>query len=334
MLGLRVRDITRREIRAALAERRTLVKTVGPRGTLHLLPATELPEWMAAMRLREPAEERRLAKAGIEMDEFHRVVDAIGDIVGPHPITRPEFEAALAERAPGWALTTNQGWVGSYRNWPLALGWAAALGSVCYGPGEGGRITFVRLTDWSEWREVDPIEGGVFALRRFLRAYGPSTQAEFSRWFALDPALTRQLFTRLADEAAEIDVEGTRRWLLRVDRRQHAEPAPDAVHLLPQFDVFTVGSHPRDQLVEPGSALARASPGTAAPLAVLLMGGRVAGVWERQPKGKRLLIRVDSHRPLNRMQRASVEAQAERIAAILERDCEFELGHVEIRPHL
>jgi hypothetical protein len=334
MLGLRVREITRREIRAALAERRTLVKTVGLRGTLHLLPATEVPEWMAAMRLRFPAEERRLARAGIEMGEFRRVIEAIAEIVGPNPMTRPEFEAALADRAPGWALTTNQGWIGSYRNWPLALGWAAALGTVCYGPGEGGRITFVRLPDWCEWREVDPMEGGAFALRRFLRAYGPSTQAEFSRWFALDPAITRELFTRLGAELAEVDVEGSRRWTLRSDLRLPAEPAPDAVHLVPHFDVFTVGSHPRDQLIEPGSQLAAVLPGTAAPLAVLLVGGRVSGVWERRPKGKRLLVRVDPHRTLNRRQRASLEAQAQRVAAILERECEFEFGSVKLRFHL
>jgi winged helix DNA-binding protein len=334
MLGLRVRDITRADIRAALAERRTLVKTVGLRGTLHLLPAAEIPEWMAAMRLRFPAEERRLARAGIGTEELRSVTEAISEIVGPEPMTRPDFERRLAARAGGWALTTNEGWLGSYKNWPMALGWPAALGRVCYGPAEGGRITLVRLSGWCEWREVDAMEGGAFAVRRFLRAYGPSTQAEFSRWFALDPAITRRLFAQLADELAEVDVEGSRRWALRSDLRQPAEAAPDAVNLLPHFDVFTVGSHPRDQLMDARSDVARVSPGTAAPLAVLLIGGRVSGVWERRPQGKRLVVRVDANRSLNRGQRASVEAQAQRVAAILERECELEFGPVEIRPHL
>jgi hypothetical protein len=334
MLGLRVRDITRSDIRVALTERRTLVKTVGLRGTLHLLPAAEIPEWMAALRLRLPAEERRLARLGIEPGELRSVVDVISEIVGPQPITRPEFEQQLAARAGGWAVTRNQGWLGTYRNWPMVLAWSAALGHLCYGPGEGGRITFVRLRDWCQWRDVDPMEGGGFALRRFLHAYGPSTQAEFSRWFALDPAITRQLFARLADDLAEVDVEGSRRWLLRTDLRRRAEAAPDAAHLLPYFDVFTVGSHPRDQLFDARSEIARRSPGTAAPFNVLLVGGRVSGVWERRPKGRRLLIRIDPHRSLNRRQRASLEAQAERVAQILERDCEVEFGPVELRAHL
>ena len=35
-----------------LWEKRSLVKTYGRRGTLHLLPAAELPLWMAAMQAR------------------------------------------------------------------------------------------------------------------------------------------------------------------------------------------------------------------------------------------------------------------------------------------
>lgn len=333
MLGLRVREVTRQDVRDALSRGRTLVKTVGLRGTLHLLPAEEVPLWMAANRLRIPAEERRLARAGLGHGELHAVIEAIGQIVGREPISRPDLDRELESRVGGWAVKTNQGWMGTYRNWPLALGLAAALGHVCYGPGEGGRSTFVRLPDWSGWREVDPFEGGRFALRRFLFAYGPSTQAEFSRWFAIEPAITRRLFESLRDELSEVDVEGTLRWILRSDLDSSAEPAPDAVHLLPHFDVYVVGSHPRSRLMETGSPVAAVSPGTAAPFAVLLVGGRVGGVWERRPRGKRLVVRVDAHVPLQRRQRASVEAQAERVAEILQRECEVEFGEVALRPH-
>jgi hypothetical protein len=334
MLGLRVGDITRQHVRDAVWTKRTLVKTVGLRGTLHLLPADEVPMWMAANRLRFPAEEKRLSKAGIGTEELHAVIEAISEIVGPEPISRPELERRLEERVGGWAMATNQGWAGSYRNWPMALGWAATLGRVCYGPGQGGRSTFVRLADWVPWREEDPMAAGLFVLRQFLRAYGPSTVAEFGRWFALEPAIGKRLFESLSAELTEVDVEGSRRWMLKSDLTAPAEPAPDAVHLVPHFDVFVVGSHPREQLIEPGSAVAVASPGTAATFAVLLVGGRVGGVWERKPQGKRLRIRVDAHRPLNRRQRSAVTAQAERAAQILELQCELEFGEVSLRAHL
>lgn len=149
---MRAQGVTRQDVRDALWRRRTLVKTVGLCGTLHLIPAGEVPMRMAANRLRFQAEEKRLASAGLASRELHEGVDAIGEIVGPEPITRPDFERELEARVGGWTVTTNPGWMGNYRNWPLAMGWAAALGLVCYGPTDGGRSTFVRLTDWSGWR--------------------------------------------------------------------------------------------------------------------------------------------------------------------------------------
>src|SRR5438105_14181604 len=133
MLGLRVAGITRQDIRTALWEERTLVKTVGVRGTLHLFPAHEVPTWMAANRLRLPAEERRLSSAGMDVDRLHAIVEAISEAVGPEPITRPELERELEARVGAWAVARNAGWVGSYANWPMALGLASALGRVCHG---------------------------------------------------------------------------------------------------------------------------------------------------------------------------------------------------------
>lgn len=121
---------------------------------------------------------------------------------------------------------------------------------------------------------------------------------------------------------------------LAADLNAPAEAAPHAVHMLPHYDVFVVGSHPRSRLMDSGSAVAAVSPGTAAPLSVLLVGGRVAGVWERRPKGKRLFVRVDAHVPLTRRQRSSIEEMAARIALILERECELEFGEVALRRHL
>src|SRR5258706_724020 len=58
-LWTRVEDLDRRAVQRALWEKRTLVKTWAMRGTLHLLPASELPMWHAALgtsrRYRKPA---------------------------------------------------------------------------------------------------------------------------------------------------------------------------------------------------------------------------------------------------------------------------------------
>ncbi|MDT4972465.1 MAG: hypothetical protein QOG22_2608, partial [Pseudonocardiales bacterium] len=48
-IGLRLATGTRADVRAALWDERSLVKTFGPRGTVHLLPAAQLPMWTGAL---------------------------------------------------------------------------------------------------------------------------------------------------------------------------------------------------------------------------------------------------------------------------------------------
>ena len=48
-LALRVAGATRADVRHVLWEERSLVKTFGPRGTVHLLPARDLSLWTGAL---------------------------------------------------------------------------------------------------------------------------------------------------------------------------------------------------------------------------------------------------------------------------------------------
>src|SRR5439155_13033070 len=71
-LWARVEGLDRGAVRGALWEERTLIKTWAMRGTLHLLPASDLPLWCAALstsrRYRRPGMWRRLL--GITLEEL------------------------------------------------------------------------------------------------------------------------------------------------------------------------------------------------------------------------------------------------------------------------
>ena len=76
----RVRNLDRQAVRRALWEDRTLVKTWAMRGTLHLLPSSELPLWHAALGtstryLRDAAWQKHF---GITLEELGRLTEAIG----------------------------------------------------------------------------------------------------------------------------------------------------------------------------------------------------------------------------------------------------------------
>jgi hypothetical protein len=171
-LSARLADITQAELRHALWQERTLVKTYGPRGTLHLLPAAELPLWMAAMRA---GEQRNpipwYAALSVKPKQAEALVDAIGEAVDGKCLTREELADTVARRVGKWA---REGIASAWAD--RASGEAAFRGRLCFGPPQGSRVTFVRADQWiKHWQELDPEKSLLEILRRYLKAYGPAT---------------------------------------------------------------------------------------------------------------------------------------------------------------
>jgi hypothetical protein len=91
-LSARVADVTQEDVRKELWERKSLVKTYGPRGTLHLLPANELSLWMAAMRARDALDETPwYTSLQLTPRRAQAFVDAIGDALDGRCLTREEL---------------------------------------------------------------------------------------------------------------------------------------------------------------------------------------------------------------------------------------------------
>ena len=61
-LGLRLDNIRQADVRAALWTERSLVKTYGLRGTLHIFPTREVAMWLAALRARRARRGHRTAR--------------------------------------------------------------------------------------------------------------------------------------------------------------------------------------------------------------------------------------------------------------------------------
>jgi hypothetical protein len=110
-------------------------------------------------------------------------------------------------------------------------------------------------------------------------------------------------------------------------------PEAPAVRLLPYFDAFQVGSQPRG-LLFPGRASERAlARSQAGNFPVLLLDGVVGGVWHQKRSGQRLAITVEPLGRLTPAQHAALEAEAERIGAIVEARPELTVGPISVGPH-
>jgi Winged helix DNA-binding domain len=247
-------------------------------------------------------------------------------------LTREELGQALERRLGAWANElTHPAFGGHMPPWQMALFPAALAGVLAFGPNRGARVTYVRLDQWvGELPEVDGRAALQEVCRRYVRAYGPTTHVELARWLYTTPAAARQLLQSLGDELEEVDVDG---WRAFSSRDPLTRTAARTVHLLPRFDCYIVGCHPRKQLI-PEAAPGPLQGGTAAPFQVLLVDGVVAGLCEQQRRGSRLRVRVDPFNALSAEQHRQLDLQAERMAEFYGVQVEVELGHVEPRGHM
>jgi Winged helix DNA-binding domain len=265
---------------------RALVKTWAMRGTLHLLPAAEWPEWVALLSTRE----WRITPAwvkyhGVTAEELEAVTAAVPDALAGGPLTRDELADRVAELT-GHAHLTQQlrsGWTAVFKP-------AAAQGLLCQGPPRDGNITFVDPARWLDKRPTrsapDPEEAVAAVLARCLDAYGPATLQDVARWLGVQPKPARQLLARHADALVQVELAGQKAWLTPEGAAAIADAAPaDGVWLLPGFDPYVLApiSH-RAEIIPAGKvdAVSRTA-GWISP--VLLVDGRIAGTWEPSTAG-------------------------------------------------
>jgi hypothetical protein len=317
-LAARVEGLTQADVRSALWGTRDLVKAWTIRGTLHAHPADELALWMAARRAvvregdgslppwRDPA---GTLHPGLGPEEAGAVRAAVWGVLDGCCLRRDQLAEAVASR------------VGPGHGDRLRSGFAFFLSELCQGPPQGARITLARPDQWvAAWRAVDEDAALAEVCRRFLRAYGPAGHVEFAEWFgggALSAGRCREIFAELGDELQPVTVEGRPAYLLRGDE-VHPTVA-EGVRLLPEYDVYVMGSRDRDRLVPPGVRALVAAHGRGryegpAGVRFVAVDGVAAGLWERSRHGRRLELRITLVR---RVGRRALEAEAQRLGLLL-----------------
>src|SRR5437879_1556257 len=170
-LAVRVRStgLVAADVERARVEERTVIRTWGPRGTLHLL-ATEDLGWLLPLLVPVfvAGARRRREELGLDEDTYARGVRITSDILANQgPLTRAELFEQLA--AHGLLLE------GQAR--PHLLSRAALEGIICLGPDRGSEPTYVLLSDWVEQEHKGQSLSDAHAelTRYYLGAYGPAT---------------------------------------------------------------------------------------------------------------------------------------------------------------
>jgi Winged helix DNA-binding domain len=324
-LATRVDDLAPDAVRQALWEERSLVKTWAMRGTLHLLPAAEYAMWQAALSTRRLWESGAWQRGfGVTLAELERLNQAVAQALDGQLLTREELAARVGE------LTGSPALGGKLReSWGALLKPAAALGLLCFAPSKGQQVRFTSPGTWlGGWAARDPEVAMDEVTRRFLAASGPVTREDFARWWGVpSPARGRRLLERLGDEVARVEVDGTAAYALAADLASLGADAGGAtelaaagrsrtVRLLPAFDQYVVTATRHAEHLLPGPFKARVyrPQGWLSP--VLLVGGRMEGVWRQEVKGRRVQVAIEPFAGPPAWVRRAAEAEAERLAAV------------------
>ncbi|GAB2831622.1 winged helix DNA-binding domain-containing protein [Actinocorallia aurea] len=331
-IAMRMADATRQDVRDALWKEGSLVKTYGPRGTVHLLPARDLEAWvgaLAALPLVEPAQR---PEVGLTPGQREEVIAAIGAALAEADLTVDELTEEVVARTGPWAGDpVMEAFQGKWPRWRRAMHLAGMRGALCFAPNRGRKAAFThprrRLPGFA------PADASVslpWLVRSYLHAYGPATPERFAHWANVPRAWAGELFASLGDALQEVRVEGEPAWVSAGDLAVPETP-PRGVRLLPYFDpyAYRVGNQP-PALLSPGPAGDRARRGN---FQLLLVDGTVAGLWHQRRSGRRLAVTVEAFAPLAPDRLADLHGQVARLGRVLEASPTLTLGEVTTGGH-
>ena len=288
-LAVRVRStgLFNDDVERARVLERSIVRTWGQRGTLHLLAPEDLT-WLLPLLgpLFIAGNRRRYAELGLDEDTLTRGVRALRAILANQgPLTRDELVEQLAHH--GIRLA------GQAR--PYLLQHAALEGIICLGPDRGAKPTYVLLNDWlgQNYQAHALTQESAFAelARRYLKAYGPATPEDLAAWSGMPISKTRAAWQLIADQLIEVEIAGQPAWMLKTYEKWLNEPPipTPVVRLLPSFDTYLLGYKKRDLAVPPPHAR-RINAGGGLLNPVLLVDGRAMGTWKTKQQKQRLEV--------------------------------------------
>jgi hypothetical protein len=282
-LGVRARStaVDEASVVNAIQHERSAVRTWLMRSTVHLVAAADL-RWMA--ELYGPVMERnhrtRWRNLGITETVIDTALAHARELLGGRGLTRHELAAELAAR--GLELGDD----GQAPTHLLAA--LTARGLTCRGADRGRDATFVLIDDWVPTAPppADPLQE---LARRYFRAFGPATAADFATWSGLPSGAA---IGSIRDELTEVEFDGRRGWTLG-----RVEPVR-AFRLLPMFDNYLLGYRDRTAMLDPGrhqqvyvGGIIKAS---------VVCDGRVIGIWRLDRAARTVAVRVTPFEPFTR----------------------------------
>lgn len=323
----RVDSFVRDDLDRLLHQERTLVKQLAMRRTLFVFPVDLLPAaWGSASRRVATQIGARLIK---EVEQ-HGVADdgaawvaaastAVLELLADGgAMSASQLREALPELEGRIEIAAGKKYSGRFPVAPRVLAQLGVEGRLVRG-GNGGhwRISKPMWTRMDSWLAdvPEPLpadEGYAELIGRYLRTFGPATEADIVWWFGATKSSVRAALSTL--EAAEVALEGDRiGYVLPDDVEPEPEVEPWAA-LLPVLDPTTMGWKERDFYLDPEDVRylfdTNGNGGTTA-----WWNGRIVGAYVQDDAGR---VELVLHHDPGAAGRRALQEQADRLTDWLE----------------
>jgi len=306
------------DVKNALWQTRELVKTTSMRRTLHLLPARDFQIYVAAMRDWSMSQTGNLLRRiGASAKHVDAMVAVVMDALADGPKTQQDLLArAKVNASKGMRVWLRYAW--------SAMRPAIVEGLIVYGPSRGAETMFVRVDQWLPKQQ--PVDAGTARAelaRRFIRAFGPATHRDFTKWSGLPTGVAKAAFEALGEALTPVRVDGEPSFVLKEDLPELSTARLDrSPKLLPSFDTFLLAHQTKHHLVDPRFyKRVYRNQGWLSP--VVLVGGRIVAVWFLEERAKGFTIDVQPFATLEKKTRRGLAHEAEALGTYLGARCDI-----------
>ena len=310
----RVSELSHDFLPHALFEERSLVRSWLMRDTVHIIPASRLGLYRAALKRPLMNEWNRwTVKTGTKEspEAWESLYPQVFERLEKHPLTMNE-------------LLEEMGW--SYKDAKRILSRLvremSLQGLLCHATSSGPwyhntEHAFARVDGWlPSSAEEPPGEGESLRelARRYLRSFGPATVSDFAYWSGMRVRDSKPAFEAISGLTEDVSISGQRgKYLvLKEDADQlcSSRDLPLRVRLLPQFDALIMGHKDKARFIEPSARGSVFLP-RANVTATVLLNGRVEGVWRMRKEKRRWRLEISPFRELSPEEAEAVSDEVE-----------------------
>ena len=292
---------------------RDLALTWSVRGAPHVFPPADFPVFTLGARPADGTLER------LWREPEHSLVEveaAMVTALGEEPRSKADVSSAATASLPPeltpWcaACKVNHPRESVFRAAPL-LGRLVLTSTA--------PVLLARAETWLGTNATGDVEAlRTELLRRYLHCYAPTTAGHFAEWAGITPSDAKQRWAAVAGDLVAVLGDG-KGYVLEEDLDAlDRPPPPTGVRLIPNKDAF-LQARDRDVLFPDPAHRKAVFPILGGPGTVLHEAVPV-GTWRGAAKGRRYEVTVAPFRTLNKAVWRDIEAEAQRVARVRERE--------------